>query len=268
MTTDDKPILLPPDPALTGVLSDLGTEDQGTLVSLIVHKKGVARGPASSRIIYDDDFVHVLLWAGFPYADLVARSQKKLELLWDQKGKLERDLIDAVREAGHGNVNLTDVSHAIQDIHASFEKVLVGRELAEGRGDDPDEFTGEREDSVWEPLTVEGVVVRGAKVYNGQARPDDHRAPVPGNIYLDGVKLGEKVLTPAANGRWPVKSKAKTLAKNILRSWLPAGLYVRYSLEPERRLTLQVGKTAGQHAKAEGVIVDPEAIRQLFKIAA
>lgn len=254
------------DITLTSALSELGTEDQGTLVSLVVHKKGVSRGPASNRIIYEDDFVHVLLWAGFPYHALVARSQKKLDKLWDQGGKLERDLIQAAQEAGHSNVNLTDVSHAIQEINASFSKVMVGRERAEERGDDPNEPT-DCADSVWEPLVVDGVRVRGAKVYCGQARPDDHRAPVPGNIYLDGVKLGEKVLTPAANGKWPVNSKAKTVVKDILRSWLPAGLFVRYSLEQERMLTVKVGKTAGDHAKGEGVPVDPEAIRQLFKIA-
>jgi len=114
---------------------------------------------------------------------------------------------------------------------------------------------------------VDGTTVNGAKVYVGAGNLMDPRAPLTGTIYIDGVKLGEKVLQPAPNGDWKAKHKPKTVVKNILRSWLPVGLYARYSLEKEGLLSIKVGSDASDHAKAEGVPVDPEAIRSLFKIA-
>jgi len=253
------------------VLSEIGDLDQGTLVSVQLKKKGVQRGPATARVIYDDDFVHVLLWSGFHYQALVERSFKKLHQLWGA-GDLAKKLIKAVQDAGHLGVTVGDVMSAIQEIEESLLKVIKsGQKVEDGNGESSRaEDTGEVEDSpksVWTPLEVGGRIIRGAKVYNGDGDLTNPRAPIKGTVYIDGVKLGEKLLTPAKNGSWKANQKPKTVAKNILRGWLPIGLYVRYSLEPERLLSVKVGEAAGDFAKEESVPVDPHAVRSLFKIA-
>lgn len=252
------------------VLSEIGDLDQGTLVSVRLKKKGVARGPATSRVTYDDDFVHVLIWSGFHYQSLVERSFKKLHQLWGA-GNLVQKLIQATQDAGQLAVTVGDVTSALQEIEASFLKVIrSGQMVEDGNGESDradDEESAEERVSVWKPLEVDGKIIRGAKVYDGDGDLTDKRAPIKGTVYIDGVKLGEKVLTQAKNGSWKPKQKPKTVAKNILRSMLPIGLYVRYSLEPERLLDVKVGEFAGKFARDENVMVDPLAVRSLFKIA-
>lgn len=245
------------DPKLAGVLSHIGSLDQGTLASAILRKRGVTRGPKHARVIYGNDFVHVLLWTGFYYKALVKRSHKKLHEFWDTGNLIKSIIKELQKESCRATVE--DVSRAIQELDDGFLKVINGN----GSKVESEETSN----SVWRPLEVDGKIIRGSKVYRGPGNPSDPRAPVPGTIYLDGVKLGEKVLAAAPNGHWNAKSTPKTRAKGLLRSWLPIGLYVRYSLDPENLLSVKVGKEAGAHAKKEGVQVDPESIRSLFKIA-
>ena len=109
--------------------------------------------------------------------------------------------------------------------------------------------------------------VQGSRVYTGKGRSEDPRAPVPGTIYVQGVKLGQRVVTPAANGPWRANSKPKTLAKDIIKEGLPVGLYCQYRLEPERVQAMAVGGKATKLAKKHGIGIDPDALRSLFKIA-
>jgi len=250
------------DVKMASVLSEIGDLDQGTLVSARLKKKGVQRGQAGSKVVYDDDFVHVLIWSGFHYQALVERSFKKLHQLWG-KGDLATKLIEATRNKGQLGVTVGDVTTAIQEVEDALLKVIRSGQKTESI------YAEEIEQpiSVWTPLEVGGKRIRGAKVYDGAGDPNNPRAPKPGTVYIDGVKLGEKILTPAPNGSWKPKQKAKTVAKDILRSWLPIGLYVRYALEKERLLDVKVGDEAGQFAKSEGVPVDPMAVKSLFKIA-
>ena len=217
----------------------------------------------ASKTVYGDDLVHVLLWCGFQYKALVERSYQKLQGFRNQ-GKLITTLQTATQKAGFEVVTLRDAAEAIQEVEESLTRILRGGfDHVEG----PRTPQEDGHKVIWEPLVVGGQRVRGAKVYIGDGDPNDSHAPVPGSIYLDGVKLGEKVLEPAPNGPWLAKQKAKTVAKEILRSWLPSGLYVRYCLDPKYRQELRVGREAGQHAKGAGVIVEPESIRALFKVA-
>jgi len=247
-------------PNLAGVLSELGDSGQGNLVSLIVRKKGVERGKAGSKVQYDNERVHILLWTGFQYQSLVERSSRKLDELTAKSSHFLQDLAQATIAAGQPNTTIKDASEALQEIEDHFRHVLEGS---------PDSFDGNTPTdlpaSIWEPLQVDGHFVKGAKVYIGLARPEDPRAPQPGSIYLDGVKLGEKVLEAAPH--WEANQKPKSVAKNIIRSWLPVGHYVRYNLGPEALSGLKVGKAASEAAKAAGVVVDPDKIRLLFKIA-
>jgi len=247
-TTDNK---------TAAALAEIGKLDQGTLVSYRGRKKGVTRGKKDSKLVYGDDEVHVLIWTGFSYEAFVERSLKKLVEL-EEEGNLITWLTHQVQEKG-APINTHDVCAAIQETKESFKRALDPESVPpSGRADAT---------YVFEPLVVNGVRVPGSKVYVGDGDANNPRAPKKGTIYIDGVKLGEKVLTPSVNGPWKTNSRPKTVAKNILRRKLPAGLYVRYALEPERVQSLLIGEAASRAAKADGVPVDPEAIRSLFKIA-
>ena len=243
-------------------LAEIGDVGDGNLVSLKVQKRGVTRGPAGAKVTYEDDLVHVLIWTGFHYKALVERSHKKLHELWgrgDLVGKLFRETV----AAGMADTTVRDVAEAIQEIDDSLSRALAEKKDEGETEPDEDEKT-----SVWEPLVVDGVKVLGAKVYVGHGDPmDPSRGPQHGTVYIDGVKLGEKVIEPAANGKWKPKRKPKSVAKDLLRAKLPAGLYVRYSLNPEYTQSVHIGKEASADAKKGGIPVNPDAIRSLFKIA-
>lgn len=243
----------------TKTLSEIGDLDQGTLASLIIRKKGVTRGPKTDRVVFGDDLVHVLLWTGFHYQSLVERSYRKLDEMW-RKGDLVKTVYQELKGQGQ-DIFSEDILRAIQELNESFLKVLSGK------GNDSAGPSKEHS-SVWEPFKVEGKLIRGSKVYVGQDESTDNRStPAKGTIYMDGVKLGEKILDPSPNGPWAPNKKPKTLAKDLIRSWLPIGLYVRYCLDPANLIQVKVGKQAGEYAKRERVPVDPESIRSLFKIA-
>jgi hypothetical protein len=236
-------------------LAEIGSLDQGTLCFLEVRKKGTSRGRGDAKVVYGDDMVAVLVWTGFSYEALVRRSIKKLEGMED----LHKTLL---AEAGKADpfVTLEDVCAAVQELRTSLHRVI-----SEPSGRTT--FEEDLKDPVWEPLVVDEIKVRGSKVYVGKARPEDSRAPKPGTIYVDGVKLGQLVLQAAPNGHWKRNRKPKTVVKDILRDMLPVGLYVRYALEPERVQAVKVGKDASASAVAAAVPIDPESIRSLFKVA-
>lgn len=237
------------------VLSEVGSLDSGTLAFITVHKKGETRGKGTSKQVYGDDIVHVLVWTGFSYEALVQRAIKKLEAVEGLHPLLlaEAQKIDPF-------VTLDDVCLAVQELRTSLYKVV-----SEPSGRVP--ATPEETDSVWEPLIVDGTKIRGSKVYVGKGDPTKPGGPKPGTIYVDGVKLGQVTVTPAPNGHWKKDSKSKTVVKEVLKDMLPVGLYVRYSLEPDRVLAIKVGKDASAAAVAAGIPINPEAIRSLFKVA-
>jgi hypothetical protein len=249
---------------LAAGLAEIGDLGQGTLASLILRKKGCSKGPAGSTTIYDDDFVHVLLWTGFHYKALVERSSQKLHAIWSQTSLL-KDLLAATQQAGHAEATLADISAAVQETDDAFNKVINGVPQSDDEDDTPHGSESDKQ-PCWEPLKVNGALIRGARVYVGAGDPTNPRAPIKGDIYIDGVKLGEKLLEAAPNGHWRPRRKAKSVAKEILRAKLPCGLYARYSLNQERLLEAKVGQDAVGHAKKAGLIIDPGAVLALFKI--
>lgn len=274
------------DTGLAQNLADIGNLGQGTLVSLIVQKKGVERGPAGDRKVYGDDKVHVLMWTGFHYKALVERSAAKLERMW-ASGNFLSETLGKVISSGCAWATIEDVSAAAQELQGNFHRVLHDRDPMAGAGVDPvtippSEIVDPNEHilggppldpakivskPVFETLKVGDETILGAKVYIGKGNPDDPRAAEPGTIYIDGVKLGELVIEPAVNGPWKAKKSTKTVAKEIIRAQLPVGLYVRYSLKRDKLDTVKIGADASAHAKAANVPVEPENIRNLFKIA-
>tara|TARA_Y100000310_G_scaffold91693_4_gene89172 strand:+ start:6849 stop:7625 length:777 start_codon:yes stop_codon:yes gene_type:complete len=241
-------------------LEEIGHLDQGTLLFLQTRKKGVERG-RGAKLVYGDDLVQVLIWTGFSYQSLIERSQRKLDEML-KTGTPISTLTKAAHDHGDGGANVSDSSAAIQETQAWFSRVLADHKTKDG-----EDGAEEGPDSPWEPLRVNGVVVPMCRVYKGAARPGEPRAPIPGHIYVNGMKLGEKVIEAATNGRWKAASSHKTIAKDILRSMLPVGLYSQYTLDPGLTAHLVAGQNAGKAAVAAGLPVNPEAIRQLFKIA-
>lgn len=237
------------------VLAALTEIGQGTTLCARVHKMGVTRGKAGIKTIYGDDLVDVLIWTGFDYRALIERSQKMLDRALIRGGYLKA--LARVALDQHEYTTVEDVCIALQETRDWFRKVMAG--ACEGNVMP----TG----SIWEPLKVNGGMVRGSRVYMGQDRPEDPRAPVPGTIYVQGVKLGERVVTPSANGPWRPTSTPKTQVKNIIKKGLPVGLFCQYRLEPERLVEMGIGADASRLAKMWGVGIDPDVLRHLFKIA-
>ena len=235
---------------LTSALASLGTSSEGDLISMEITKKGVQRRGQT----HGDDTVAVLVWTGFEYRALIERSQRKLEAL-QAKGLITKlALASSERAAGAG---IGEVCAAIQETESWFPRVLTVGQAPR--------FPRETED-VWSPLIVEGKHVHGCRVWNGVPDPDDPKAIVPGTVYLQGVKLGEVILKPAESS-WVTRSSPKTVAKDILRSWLPIGLFVQYALTPGSYSNFSTGADAAKMAKAAGILVEPDAVRSLFKVA-
>lgn len=229
-------------PDLKEVLSKLPAE-QGDLVTLGVHKVGVFRGAGAERKVYGDDTTLVLLWTGFEYADLIHRSKRILDRLVNQGHLIEGLAKETLRE--HPGATLADACAAVQETYEWFSH--VSDQTPQG--------------TTWKPLEVEGRRIKGCKTYVG---PDN---TIPdGTIYVQGLKLSEKVVVPAPNGPWVAQSKAKTRAKEILHARLPVGRFCQYRLEKERLQGLAVGAQAAEWAVSENMRVDPSLLPLLFSV--
>ena len=246
MQSDEKPILQ----SLSGLV-DL--PEQGTVFTALVHKMGEARGSGATKVVYGDDIKQVLIWTGFSHQALIARSMKMLDFQLGKGGYIEKIARATLDE--HGGTTIADVCHALQEIRESFRlSSMVPQALSNPHP------------SIWRPLEIEGVPVRGCSVYVGPSRPEDPRLPIPGTIYVRGLKLGEKMVTPAPNGQWKADSKPKTIAKQIIQESLPVGLYCQYRLEPSRVSGVAVAAEAVRIAKELGIPIDPGALTSMFKV--
>jgi hypothetical protein len=248
-----------PDPDTLSALKNLvDTPEQGTILTVQVHKMGEERGPAGDKRVYGDDIKQVLIWTGFSHLALIQRSMKILSHQLGKGGYIEK-IARATLEV-HEGTTIEDVCHALQEVRDSFRHNLaMGYEPMDGDAPTPGS-------PYWGPLIVEGVKVRGCSVYNGPARPDTPRAPVPGTVYVRGLKLGEKMVTPAPNGQWMADSKPKTLAKRIILEGLPMGLYCQYRLDPSRVSGLAVAADAVKVARDMKIPIDPAALISMFKV--
>lgn len=236
----------------------------GTFTGLITTKRGVTRGKGLEKRVYGDDTVHVVIFTGFKYDKLVARSLALLPTL---------DAATLVADAAkHGKVfTVADVEEARAELAESFTKTLAGT----------NESTT---DHVYDPLVVNGETVRSGRVYKCVAGTTDEaggprechcrnctgdaKAPLPGTIYLQGLQIFSKVLVPAKNGHAPaVNSAPKTLAKDALRYQLPVAKYVSYSLEKGGDWILAAGGTAALQATEAGFIVN-DAVEEVLRKAA
>lgn len=244
----------PDEGSLTALANLVNLPEQGTVFTAVVHKMGVQRGAGATKMVYGDDTKRVLIWTGFSHKALITRSKRMLDFQLSKGGYIEKLARLTLEE--HSETTISDVCHALQEVRDWFRRKLDGTE--EG-SDEPFEST-------WAPLEINGVRVRGCTIYNGRARPEDPRAPIPGTIYIKGLKLGERVVTPAPNGQWVADSKPKTVAKRIIQESLPVGLYCQYRLEPGRVSAMAVADEAVRIAKEQKIPIDPAALTSMFKV--
>jgi len=231
--------------------ANLAAARKGTFTSLVVRKEGEERGAAGSKVVYGDDMVQVVIITGFRYENLVARSRDMLAAMTDA----EIEALVARNYTGWSGrgakavqvpVTRADFDAARDELLTSFDKTLAGT----------NESTT---DHVYEPLLVNGEVVRGARVYTGN--PNGQDAATPGTVYLQGLKIGERVLDAAPNGPVPASlSNPKTVAKGVLRSRLPVARYVSYKLDAAGGWLLSAGGAAVAACDTNGVTLDADRV--------
>jgi len=239
----------------------LASSRRGTFTGLIVRKKGSLRGRGADRKLYGDDVVHVVLVTGFDYPSLVQRSLAALNDLdihvlvreaeqqglkgWEGKGK------DRIERAIHSD----DIFRALVQQRDSFHRTLEG-------------FSTSSTDHVFETLRVDDRPVRGSRVYVGAPRQPKHpeeETPEFGAIYLQGLKIAERVLWSAPNGPVPPpKSGTVKVAKNLILAHLPIGRYVQYVLKHGDDFILRVGGSAHLAASEDGIAVRESTIEDIF----
>lgn len=242
----------------------LASANVGTFTGLIVTKQGVTRGKGADKKAYGDDTVHTVIFTGFKYERLVQRSLDMLPSITTE------DVIATC--AAHGDVvTEADVEAARVELTESYGKTLAGT----------NESTT---DAVFEPLTVDGEIVRGARVYKcvagtaddaGEPRvckcrdcTGDAKAPLKGTVYLQGLRVHTTVITPAKNGPAPEPNSApKTIAKNEITRRLPVSKYVSYRLEKGADWVLRAGGAAVIEATKHGFVVDAKTTDLLAKAA-
>lgn len=241
--------------SLSPVLAaNLADARKGTFTSLIIRKEGEERGPQGAKTVYGNDLVQAVIITGFKYESLVSRSRDRLAAMTDA----DIDALVARNYTGWNGrgakavevpVTRADFDAARAELTDSFDRTLAGT----------NESTT---DHVYEPLTVNGETVRGARVYVGNPDPTLNAA-TPGTVYLQGLKIGERVLDAAPNGPVPAsQSNPKTVAKNVLRSRLPVARYVSYKLDASTpgAWLLSVGGAAAAACDSNGVTLDADRV--------
>ena len=201
--------------------------DDVKIATIVYRKKGVERGSGAKRAVYGDHKVAVTIITGFEYKSVVEKSKQQLLQIKDH------DILEECRKAGLIDrtgepIHRPAVWEALTDIHASLLKTIQGTNTSNTQ-------------KVFQPLKIDGQKVRGCKIYVGDGDHDNPRAPKPGTVYLQGLKVGEVIIEEAPNGNPPEpRSAAKSIAKRVIREQLRIGKYVSYELSPEREFKINL----------------------------
>ena len=238
----------------------------GTFTSLVTTKKGTEKGKGTDKKRYGNDRVQVVIFTGFNYPRLVVRSLNALNGVTDAQILAE----DLTREQDKCRNSGGDAS-AIAAVTARFTEadvVAARAELVESFTKTSEGTNESTTDAVYEPLVVDGETVKGCRVYrckrltgaegecHCRACTGDEKAPREGTVYLQGLQIWSKVLTPAENGPVPpANSAAKTIAKDALRGHCPIRRYVSYPLEPRPTDAEEAKKWVGWELHAGGTAV-------------
>ena len=245
--------------------AELATARKGTFTGIIGRRRGETRGRGAEQKTYGNDLVHDVVVTGFRYDRLVTRSKALLTAMTDETlaaavaGKM--GLEDKVRRA----LTLADAVAAREALIASCDRVL-SREAVSTNA------------HVFEPLTVDGVRVRGSKVYRCVANDpshvcrcrectDDAEAPTTGQINVSGLLIATRILEAAPNGLIPPSaSSVATVAKNVLDALLPSSRYVSYRFRPGDDFVITAGGAAAVAATANGVTTNPVEVAETLDL--
>lgn len=205
-----------------------------TFSSIIYRKVGKEVGPKGAKVRVGNDLMKYLFISGFRYDTLCQRSLDRLALLD----------ADALLAEWGGTVG----GHAIDraGIVAAMDEVRDSLTLSR---DGKNESTT---DDVFEPLIVDGITVRGGRVYTGG------KASPVGTLYVQGLVVNSTVLE-AGNPVPPHKYReARTAAKDTIRGMLPSAKYASYRLEPGGEWFLKVGGSAVAECGDQQVRIDAD----------
>lgn len=229
----------------------------GTFTGLVQTLKGQERGSAGNKVRYGDDTVHVCIFTGFKYDALCQRSLDAIAEMDPAAILAEIKAADLKGWEGRG-AKAVQVEVTLDDVKAALAALQESWTLSR------DGLNSSTNDHVFEPLVVEGEVVRGCRVYVGPA-PGKEPAAKPGTIYLHGLQISRKVLVPAPNGPLPEsKSGSVVVAKDFITRKTPMGAYRSYKLEPGSDFLLRAGGSAEIAAEKDGITFTPE-IRDALK---
>jgi hypothetical protein len=233
-------------------------------VSVVTTLKGASRlAPGEKRgglkIRVGNDTVRDTFVAGASYMNLKAKDAAILDALTGAD-------LDAMAGAAHSawsgrgakatqvTVTRADFDLALAEMIVSTDKTLAGTNTS-------------TTDAVYESLTVDGETIPGYRVYVGPTDPTATPAAAPGTIYVQGLRVGRKVIEAAEFAKPASKSAAKTVAKRVITRLLPSRRYVSYCLEAGTDFILNLGSDAVTASDAAGITVDPTAVTEALALA-
>ena len=238
-----------------------------SIMSVVTPLKGVVRlAPGEKRggkkVRMGNDVVRDTFVAGRSYTSL---KRKDGTILADLAANPAR--LDAMAAEGHmawsGRgakavqvpVTRADFDLALAEMIASTAKSIAGTNSS-------------TTDHVYEPLLVDGKALKGYRVYVGPADPSIKPASAPGTIYVQGLRVGRKVIEAAQYPRPQSKSGAKAVAKRVITRLLPSRRYVSYALEPGTDFVLNLGADAVTASDDAGITVDPTVVASILDTVA
>ena len=195
-----------------------------------VREKGQKRAKkGAEKRVYGNAKVQDHVVFGFDYGQMLRDSLKALDTM--PKALVEKALQSHGWTEDGTKIPVTkdDVDKALVDIRDSLERRISERS---------DKESGLR------PLMVNGMKIRGAKVYRGDETVytgPSKNPPKPGTLYIDAVRVHSIEIEPAEHGEYePATKGALTVAKEVLSSHLPVSGYLRYRLDPGQDWKLRV----------------------------
>jgi len=218
---------------------------------------GEKRGGAKIRV--GNDTVRDTFVAGANYGSLKAKDAAILDALTGAD-------LDAMAGAAHSawsgrgakavqvTVTRADFDLALSEMIDSTAKTLAGTNTS-------------TTDHVYESMVVDGKALAGYRVYVGPTDPNATPAAAPGTIYVQGLRVGRKVIEAAEFARPASKSSAKSVAKRVITRLLPSRRYVSYCLEAGSDFILNLGAEAVSASDAAGITVDPTAVTEALALA-
>lgn len=209
--------------------------------------------PFEEQPMLDEHDTNIEMAPGSEKYEERAEAMRKIKKAQDEAVRKLKAAAKAPKGKVEVPVTREHVVEAFNKVRESIERSLAGE----------NESTT---DHVFETLTVDGVEVRGVRVYH-PAEGTEPAAP-DGTIYLQGLKIAETVIEPAPNGHWDTQSNPVTVARNFIEAQLPKGRYVQYKLDPASSdWKLHAGGTLPVLAKNAGVTFDRKAIEATLRKA-